>query len=59
MFIDFGVTTFIKERIGYKSVTKFAGTMGFASDEMRKIFVEKKGLVDLYFNDLHGLSHSF
>lgn len=59
VFIDFGVTTFIKERLGYKSMTRFAGTIGFVSPEMTTVFAEKKGVADLYYNDLYGLNQSF
>ena len=40
-------------------MTRFAGTIGFVSPEMTKVFAEKKGAVDLYYNDLYGLNHSF
>ena len=38
VFIDFGGTTFINEKLGHKTLTKFIGTMGFVTTEMSKIF---------------------
>lgn len=55
VFIDFGGTTFIKEPLGYRSTTNFIGTMGYVSSEMNNLLNSKKGLVDLYFNDIYGL----
>ena len=36
VFIDFGLSTIIKEELGTKTFTDFVGSMNFASDEMVK-----------------------
>lgn len=38
VFIDFGLSKIIKENIGKKSKTKFAGTLSYCSDEMKKCY---------------------
>ena len=59
VFIDFGLAAFIKEEIGTKTFTFFAGSINFVSDEMMKSYESKKKMnIDLYYNDLHGLQNS-
>ena len=41
VFIDFGLSTIIKEEIGIKTFTSFAGSMNFASEEMVKSYEKK------------------
>jgi serine/threonine protein kinase len=57
VFIDYGLSTVIEEKLGDKSMVKFLGTYQFTTEEMRAT-LSQKGLVDLYFNDLHGLRES-
>ena len=56
ILLDFTFTKFVKQRIGYKSMTSFYGTFHYASLEMKKIFwLRKNSYVDLYYHDLYGL----
>lgn len=56
VFIDFGLSRFIREQISYQSMTKFSGSYNFCSPEMAECFLAKKRMpVDLYYNDLHCL----
>ena len=56
VFIDYGLSKFIKERIGEKSLTHFIGSISFCSDEMACCFWKKKdSRIDLYYNDLFCL----
>jgi serine/threonine protein kinase len=53
VFIDFGLSFFIPENVGEKSLTSFVGSINFCSDEMgRLIFTNNLCRVDLYHNDL-------
>ena len=59
VFIDFGLSTIIKEEIGTKTYTDFVGSIKFASEEMIKSYEKKAKMnIDLYYNDLHGLQSS-
>lgn len=42
VFIDFGLSKLIKEDIGFRTLTNYAGNINFCSPEMSKCFVEKK-----------------
>ena len=56
VFIDFGLSTIVKEQIGFKTLSSFRGSMNFCSDEMAECYIKKtKKKVDLYYNDLHCL----
>lgn len=56
IFIDFGLSRFVKENIGEKTLTRFVGTLCNASPQMRKTYCLNTGLwVDLYYNDQWGL----
>ena len=58
VWIDFGFSKIVKEKVGFKSLTSFAGSIGYCSLEMRKIYESKKEkyqLADLYYNDVHAL----
>lgn len=59
VFIDFGCSSGLKETIGQKKLTKFAGATAFCSPEMFTLLTIKFGLVDLYFNDIFSLKQSF
>jgi len=59
IFIDYGLTTAIKEEIGFKSMTYFAGSFSFCSPEMLLLFNNPSGWIDLYFNDMHSLKETF
>lgn len=60
IFIDFGLSMLLAEKVGEKTLTHFFGTFGHSSPEMREIFNEFKMChVDLYYNDLYGLQTSF
>ena len=59
VFIDFGLSDFIQESQGEKTLTKFVGSVNYCSEEMRKCFTSKKTMnIDLYFNDLFALENS-
>ena len=59
VFIDFGLSTFIKEKIGKKKLTFYVGTAEYWSPEMTQCFIQKKSSkIDLYYNDFFGLSKS-
>jgi len=34
VFIDFGLTKFIKENVGFKTLTYFSGSLGFCCPDM-------------------------
>ena len=54
IFLDFGMASFTKAKVGYKSYVSFKGTLKYAGEEMRKVYLLKsRGFVDLYHNDLH------
>ena len=56
VFIDFGLSSLIKEELGYKTFTHFLGTLSYSSDEMKKAYyLNKPKLIDLYHNDSVGL----
>ncbi len=40
IFIDFGLSRFIQEEIGKKSLTNFRGCLDYCSNEMKMCFVE-------------------
>jgi serine/threonine protein kinase len=57
VFIDFGLSKIISEGIGYKSPTRFRGSLLYCSPEM--IECQKAGdyrKIDLYYNDYVGLT---
>lgn len=59
IFIDFGLTMLINEKVGQKTFTHYFGTYGYSSPEMKAIFNEASiNYIDLYYNDLHGLKMS-
>jgi len=60
IFVDFGMSQFLKEDIGFNTFTKFFGTYNFCGDEMKKLFYcDNFGYVDLYYNDAEGLKKVF
>jgi hypothetical protein len=53
----FGLSTSITERVGQKTLTYYCGTPGFMSYEMTKLkHSQYEGCVDLFYNDVYGLS---
>ncbi len=59
VFIDFGLSKFAKQDIGFKTLTSFVGTYKSSSPEMKKLyFLNTSNYIDLYFNDLFGLISS-
>ena len=59
VFLDFGLARFLNAKIGQKSETGFIGTFNYASQEMKQLYrLQKKGFVDLYYNDLFSLEES-
>ena len=54
IFIDYGFSDIIKEKVGFKTLTSFQGTASYVSKEMLALFSveDKQGYVDLYYNDL-------
>lgn len=56
VFIDFGLSKLIKEKPGEMTFTFYFGTYLYCSEEMKSLLVKnKKGYVDLYFNDIMAL----
>ena len=56
MFIDFGFGKVVQEPLGYKTYTKFRGSLTHVTEEMADIFHSKtERMIDLYYNDLHAL----
>jgi serine/threonine protein kinase len=54
---DFGTSTSITERIGQKTFTEYCGTPYFMSNEMKELKdLRCEGYVDLFYNDVYGLS---
>ena len=59
VFIDFGLSRFIKEEIGNRTSTLFVGSVNFCCSDMKKAYTSKKPKkVDLYYNDLFCLEGS-
>ena len=60
VFIDFGLSTVVKEKPGQKTYTGFCGTFEHSYSEMKTLLIEStKGYVDLFYNDLFGVKNSF
>ena len=60
IFLDFGLSRFVKEDIGEKTITRFVGSLHITSPEMRKTYYLKKAMwVDLYYNDQWGLEQLY
>jgi serine/threonine protein kinase len=56
VFIDFGLSMFVKEKLGFKTTTHFVGSLKYSTKEMAESFYSlHKTSVDLYYNDLHCL----
>lgn len=55
VFADYGVSHFIKEVPGEKTVAYYEGTEAFMSEELLKIKGKGAAKIDLYSNDLHAL----
>ena len=56
VFKDFGFATFLKEKIGEKSTSKFIGTYRNTTPELKRLYLLKNpGEVDFYYNDVFGL----
>ena len=59
VLLDFGMATFTKEEVGYKSFVSFKGTLKYTGEEMKKVYMLKnQGFVDLYYNDLYCTKQS-
>ncbi len=59
VFIDFGLSKLIAEKIGFKRITDFRGSLNYCSEEMKNCFVKDASMpVDLYYNDLCCLNKS-
>jgi serine/threonine protein kinase len=57
LLCDFGLSTSITERIAQKTLTCYCGTPSFMSYEMENLKnLQYKGYVDLFYNDVYGLS---
>ena len=57
LLIDFGLSKFVQQKIGFKTFTQFVGTPSYCSKQMIKCLKEK-GYVDLYLNDVESLINS-
>ncbi len=55
IFIDFGLTRIIKERVGEKTTTAFMGTYLYVSSAMKALIHGGKSPIDLYHNDRYCL----
>ncbi len=56
VFIDFGLSKFVKEDIGFKTWTKFVGNYKSSSAEIKKLYyLRTPNYIDLYYNDLFAL----
>lgn len=53
VFLDFGLSRFLKENIGEMTHTGFIGTFSHTLPEMKKLHqLGKKGFIDIYYNDV-------
>jgi serine/threonine protein kinase len=59
IFIDFGLSRIVSEKIGFKTLTNYVGCINYWGPEMSLCFTEKTARhVDLYYNDLFSLEAS-
>jgi serine/threonine protein kinase len=58
VFLDFGFSEFIEEKLGEKTFLCYVGTYEYSSPEMKKALTSDN-YVDLYFNDVYALEKSF
>lgn len=58
VFLDFGVSQYVQERPGEKTLTFREGTFTYMSAEMKQVGAGEQGMVDLFWNDLSGLEKS-
>lgn len=59
VFIDFGMSKLLTEKIGELSSTQFVGTYMLACPEMQTLYHNQCcGLIDLYYNDAYALELS-
>jgi serine/threonine protein kinase len=56
VFIDFGCCRILSQPIGFKTKTAFVGTKTHCSYEMELTYNRDPIHVDLYYNDMYGLS---
>lgn len=55
VFIDFGLSKLLKEKVGQMTKTHYFGTYQYCSSEMKSLLIKNRtGFVDLYFNDLEA-----
>lgn len=57
VFLDFGFSDFIDEKLGERTFECFIGTYEYSSPEMKKALTSDT-LVDLYYNDMYSLQKS-
>lgn len=57
IFIDFGFTEVVEQKVGYKTKTRYIGTFSFSSDEMKNCILGSN-YVDLYYNDAFSLQQT-
>lgn len=56
VFIDFGISKIIKQKLGEKKNMKFEGTLAYCSEQMKGCYtLHRHRFVDLYYNDLQAL----
>lgn len=58
VFIDFGISMWVKERPGEQTKTFREGTFQYMSPQMKRLDPGCAGWVDLYWNDLYALRMS-
>ena len=59
VFLDFGYSRSIKQKLGEKTWAFYCGTYNYVSEELKSLFhLKQPKFVDLYANDLYGLTTS-
>lgn len=55
VFCDFGISGFVRQPPGWRTLTAREGTREYMSPEMKSIWSRQVGWVDMYHNDMHAL----
>lgn len=58
VFIDYGISLAPNQKPGQQTHLTFRGTLEFAGPQMKALYPDKLGFVDLYWNDVIGLQLS-
>ena len=54
IFLDFGLSKFIKDNFYQETLISYSGTYEFSSPQMKKTLTSDNS-VNLYYNDVYGL----